>query len=104
MVARPALPPGWWAARARAALAGTDLTPEARLVAAETGQALQAALAALSPRERQVIALRFGLHGAALSVGEVAKRLGWTVARVRAVETGALARMRERMGVGATTF
>ncbi|HEU4322895.1 MAG TPA: sigma-70 family RNA polymerase sigma factor [Roseiflexaceae bacterium] len=87
-----------------AALVGTEPTPEARLVAAETLQALRTALAALSPRERQVIALRFGLRGAALGVGEVAKRLGWSAARVRAVEVGALGRMRERMGAEATTF
>ncbi|HEU4328742.1 MAG TPA: sigma-70 family RNA polymerase sigma factor [Roseiflexaceae bacterium] len=85
------------------ALAGAEPTPEARIVAAETQQALRAALAALSPRERQVITLRFGLRGEVLSVGEVAKRLGWSQARVRAVEAGALARMRERMGVWATT-
>ncbi|GAB4212774.1 MAG: hypothetical protein OHK0022_49060 [Roseiflexaceae bacterium] len=80
------------------ALAGSELLPEARVLAAETGQTLRAALAALSPRERQVITLRFGLRGATLGVGEVAKRLGWPVARVRKVEARALARMRERMG------
>ncbi|HEU4324654.1 MAG TPA: sigma-70 family RNA polymerase sigma factor [Roseiflexaceae bacterium] len=85
------------------ALAGTGPTPEARVLAVETGQALRAALTALSPRERQVIALRFGLKGEALGVGEVAKRLRWPAARVRAVEAGALERMRERMGEQATT-
>ncbi|HEU4325495.1 MAG TPA: sigma factor-like helix-turn-helix DNA-binding protein [Roseiflexaceae bacterium] len=84
-------------------LAGTELSPEARVVAAETGQALQAALAALAPRERQVVTLRFGLRGEALAVGEVAKRLGWSVVRVRAVEARALERMRERLAEGSTT-
>jgi hypothetical protein len=59
------------------------------------------ALTDLTPVERQVIAWRYGLDGAALSLAEVAERLRVTRSDVRAIEAGALQRLGALAGDGA---
>ena len=53
-----------------------------------------AALAALAPRPRAIVAAYFGLAGPPESPADIARRLGWPLARVRRTLTDALATMR----------
>jgi RNA polymerase primary sigma factor len=55
--------------------------------------ALRTAVARLPERERQVIALRYGLDGEPLSLAKVGAKLGITRERVRQVEAEALERL-----------
>ncbi len=71
------------------------VTPEAALLSQDAGRRITAALASLTPRERDVIELRFGLrnaHGQTLQ--EIADRFGVTKERVRQIEKRALERLR----------
>ncbi len=56
-------------------------------------EALSAAVARLPEREREVIRLRYGLHGKPLSVAEIGRRLGITQERARQIEKEALERL-----------
>ncbi|MGQ9546513.1 MAG: sigma-70 family RNA polymerase sigma factor [Dehalococcoidia bacterium] len=72
-----------------------SLQPEeeanARLLKAELGKALES----LTPRERRVIELRFGLgSGYSRTLGEVGAELGLTKERIRQIEKEALAKLR----------
>jgi RNA polymerase primary sigma factor len=54
------------------------------------------AMEILSPRERQVLRLRYGLAGGREhTLGEIADQLGVTSERVRQIESGALSKMRQ---------
>ncbi|MBV9579599.1 MAG: sigma-70 family RNA polymerase sigma factor [Chloroflexi bacterium] len=54
------------------------------------------AMQVLSPRERQVLKLRFGLAGGREhTLGEIADELGVTSERIRQIEAGALSKMRQ---------
>jgi RNA polymerase primary sigma factor len=60
---------------------------------------LYAVLARLTARERRVLRLRYGLvEGSRCSLEEVARRLGLPRERVREIEEGALARLRQAVG------
>jgi RNA polymerase primary sigma factor len=61
-------------------------------------EALREALSELSPREREVVRLRFGLDdGRARTLQEVANVVGLTREGIRQVETKALASLRSLM-------
>lgn len=64
--------------------------PDDELTHAAWAYALEAQLAGVGPRARQILRLRCGLHGAdAWSVEQVAGRLGMSAERVSDVEAGA---------------
>jgi RNA polymerase sigma factor (sigma-70 family) len=70
----------------------------AALIEDQTITRLQVALAALPPREREVIASRFGLDGRpALTLLAVGAQLQLSRERVRQIETAALARLRRAL-------
>ena len=63
---------------------------------------VNAALASLDPREREILTLRFGLQdGQARTLEELAAQLGISRERVRQIETRALARLRRADSGGA---
>lgn len=67
--------------------AGWDTSPERRLIKQEERQVLEEALALLTDREREVLALRFGLTGSPrLSYKGIARRIGLSHERVRNIE------------------
>jgi len=68
--------------------------PEARAESAALGAAVRAALDRLSPRERAVLAARYGLDGDAATVTETARRLGLRSGDVRRLEGLALRKLR----------
>jgi RNA polymerase primary sigma factor len=57
-------------------------------------QELVSLLSVLSPRERAIIAARYGFGGEPLSRQEIAERFGVSVSRVRQIERRALTKMR----------
>jgi RNA polymerase sigma factor (sigma-70 family) len=74
------------------------LHPGAVMIESETIARLRAALLALRPREREVLASRFGLDGRpTLTLLEVGVQLGLSRERVRQIETAALARLRKSL-------
>jgi RNA polymerase sigma factor (sigma-70 family) len=72
----------------------TETATDARLEGVERREALERALAALSPEEREAIALRFG---ADLSVPEIARVLGEPLTTVEGRVYRALRKLRERL-------
>ncbi len=69
--------------------------PADRAFRAVVREEIVAALASLSPRERAVIALRFGLHdGEPRTLQETGRRLNMTRERARQIEGQALAKLR----------
>ena len=66
-------------------------TPEEGLTSAETRRAIQAALAAMPPDEREVIVLAYADE---LTQSEIAERLGWPLGTVKTRTRRALARLR----------
>ncbi|HEX2035715.1 MAG TPA: sigma-70 family RNA polymerase sigma factor [Chloroflexota bacterium] len=73
-------------------------TPEDATENDERRHAVEAALATLNPRERDVVALRFGMgDGQERSLAEVGRALGFSRERARQVEASALAKLR-RLG------
>jgi RNA polymerase primary sigma factor len=73
-------------------------TPEDATEHDERRQAVEQALATLNPRERDVVALRFGMEdGQERSLAEVGRALGFSRERARQVEAAALAKLR-RLG------
>ncbi|MGH2355217.1 MAG: sigma-70 family RNA polymerase sigma factor [Chloroflexota bacterium] len=76
-------------------------TPEDVTENDERRHAVAAALSLLNPRERDVVALRFGMDdGQERSLAEVGRALGFSRERARQVEAAALAKLR-RMGPNA---
>jgi RNA polymerase primary sigma factor len=73
---------------------GDGPLPEEEVALALRGQALSAALRALTEREQQVIVLRYGLSGSEpMTLEEIGRRLDLTRERVRQVELHALNRL-----------
>jgi RNA polymerase primary sigma factor len=73
-------------------------TPEDATEHDERRHAVERALATLNPRERDVVALRFGMEdGQERSLAEVGRALGFSRERARQVEAAALAKLR-RLG------
>ena len=74
--------------------------PDASTERDERRNAVEAALDVLNPRERDVVALRFGMQdGQERSLAEVGRALGFSRERARQVEAAALAKLR-RLGTG----
>jgi RNA polymerase primary sigma factor len=70
-------------------------TPEDATDRDERRNAVEAALALLNPRERDVVALRFGMQdGQERSLAEVGRALGFSRERARQVEAAALTKLR----------
>jgi RNA polymerase primary sigma factor len=70
-------------------------TPEDASERDERRSAVEAALALLNPRERDVVSLRFGMQdGQERSLAEVGRALGFSRERARQVEAAALAKLR----------
>ena len=71
-----------------------DAAPDALAEAAAVGDGVRAALAALEPRERAVVAARYGLDEDPATVTEIARRLGLRAGEVRRLEALALRKLR----------
>jgi RNA polymerase primary sigma factor len=72
-------------------------SPEARLLKNETMRQARAALESLSPRERHVVELRYGIMDSrAHTIQEIADRLGCTCDAARQIERRAINRLRRR--------
>jgi RNA polymerase primary sigma factor len=80
----------------RGALIAEDAedAPDARAEAAAVGAELRAALQVLNPRERAVLACRYGLDADPATVAETARRLGLRTGDVRRLEDLALRKLR----------
>ena len=75
-------------------VAGDELLPEEKVELELRSQALQAALASLPEREREVVTLRYGLGGTEpKTLEEIGRRLGLTRERVRQIELESLRRL-----------
>jgi RNA polymerase sigma-70 factor (ECF subfamily) len=85
-----------WLTMAGTLVAASDpeRTPEAALTEHELHEDLQHAIAALPPREREVIRLAYG---AGLSQTEIAERLDWPLGTVKTRTRRALHALRERL-------
>jgi RNA polymerase sigma factor (sigma-70 family) len=74
-------------------------SPEDRLLRQEVVERLGAALGILAPKERAVLALRFGLDDSpVLTLKDAGARLGMSRERVRQIESQAMGRLRKRLG------
>src|SRR5262245_22258436 len=75
-------------------VAGQDPLPEERVELELRSRALFQALAALTPRDRQVVVLRYGIGGAEpKTLEEIGRQLGLTRERVRQIELDSLRRL-----------
>jgi RNA polymerase primary sigma factor len=87
-------------------VAGDEPLPEEAVELHLRTEALRTALAALPPREREVVVMRYGLGGSEpQTLEEIGKRLGLTRERVRQIELESLRRLaglRELESVDAT--
>jgi RNA polymerase sigma factor (sigma-70 family) len=71
------------------------LDPEQHIDEARRSDELHALLSSLAPRERKILAWRFGLTGEGeATLGEIGRRLGLSRERVRQIESLALGRLR----------
>ena len=75
--------------------------PDARAESAALGAGVRAVLAVLDPRERDVVAARYGLDGDPATVTETARRLGLRAGDVRRLEALALRKLRAAPGTAA---
>ena len=72
--------------------------PFARLVKDTDAELIREVLAALSERERKIVALRFGLNnGAPQTLEEIGERFGVTRERIRQIQVEALKKLRVKM-------
>lgn len=79
----------------------SELEPEELLDRNQLRAVLNRGLVKLLPRERQVLAWRFGLKGAEeLSLQEIGDRIKLSRERVRQIQNGALAKLRRQKGLG----
>lgn len=60
----------------------------------QAAQAVDSLLDMLTPREAEVLRLRYGIDGEAMTLDEIAKPMGYTRERVRQVEAKALRKLR----------
>jgi len=75
-------------------VAGEEPLPEERVELELRSQALFQALAALAPRDRQVVVLRYGIGGTEpRTLEEIGRQLGLTRERVRQIELDSLRRL-----------
>jgi RNA polymerase primary sigma factor len=75
-------------------VAADEMLPEERVELELRSQALQAALAALSERELEVLTMRYGLGGTEpRTLEEIGRRLGLTRERVRQIELDSIRRL-----------
>jgi len=85
-------------------VAGEEPLPEERVELELRSQALLRALASLTPRDRQVVVLRYGIGGIEpKTLEEIGRQLGLTRERVRQIELDSLRRLaaaREIQAVG----
>jgi RNA polymerase primary sigma factor len=72
--------------------------PDARAESAAVGAGIRAALAGLSPREREVVRARYGLDGEERSLREIGGTLGLSAERVRQLEQRALGKLAAAAG------
>ncbi len=71
------------------------VTPEELLAKSESAQQLAAALSSLTPQERQVLTIQFGLEeGKALSLAATARKMGITPHAARKASIDALTKLR----------
>jgi RNA polymerase primary sigma factor len=84
-------------------VAGDDASIEEEVHVSLREEALHRALGELPDREREVLALRYGLDGDAdpVSLEEIGRRLGLTRERVRQIESKALERLAMQREIGA---
>jgi RNA polymerase sigma factor (sigma-70 family) len=68
--------------------------PSKTLFARERDEAIARALASLSPRDRQVMRLRFGLDGEPMTLRAIGQRFGLSRERIRQIEAKVLQRLR----------
>ena len=74
----------------------SDMTPEKTAALAVLREQLKKAIQSLSPRERQVISLRYGLEdGVIYTLEDIGKIFGITRERVRQIEIKALEKLRD---------
>ena len=72
------------------------MDPERAIDDGRLSAAVHQLLSRLEPRERQIVGWRFGLSGDRQeTLDEIGRRLGLSRERVRQIESGALARLRE---------
>ena len=77
-------------------------TPEDLAVRSRMAADVEAAMAPLTDREREVLRLRFGLGlDREMTLVEIGRRLSLTRERVRQIEAKALAKLRESSGTAA---
>jgi RNA polymerase nonessential primary-like sigma factor len=76
-----------------------ETSPEAFAVNASLRTELEALLAELTPQQREVLSLRFGLQdGQAMTLAKIGERLQISRERVRQIEREALTKLRKRKG------
>ena len=74
----------------------SDMTPEKTAALANLREQLKKAIQSLSPKERQVISLRYGLeNGVMYTLEEIGKIFGITRERVRQIEIKALEKLKD---------
>lgn len=76
-------------------------SPDEEMTLEHERQRLQQLLAAIDPREAEVLKLRFGIDvEAPLTLREIGERLGVSRERIRQIETRALRKLSDQMGAG----
>ncbi len=71
------------------------LVPEEVAMSTMLAEQLRSALETLTPREREILKLRFGMNGRPQSLEEVGRKFGVTRERIRQIEAKALRKLRD---------
>jgi RNA polymerase primary sigma factor len=80
------------------------VSPDDELLAQDLSAQVGRALTRLTPREQEIVRLRFGLAGSPVcTLEELGQRLGLTRERIRQIEAGALRKLRFSPTLGAFT-